>query len=343
VRLALLLTALLVVMSGCRDGSRSVAPPDGGGVTAASGAVRTPTAKPATQPGCKQAAFNSNDPAFIADSEDFERKGAPRKGEWLDRFPETGTTFEEYIQMRVVRRTAERNRIVLQPLGAFRPEEREVLQKLREFTQLFFDTTTTLADPIALPEHGYRVRKDLGGRVQYHTHVLLHEILKPRLPADAVCYLGVTMTDLFPDPKWNYVFGEATLEERIGVYSLVRYFPSFWGERDTPEARRRGLLRSFKVLAHETGHMFSLHHCTRFECLMNGSNSLEEMDRQPAHLCPVCLQKLQWNLGFDVRVRYQRLREIGRREGLDPLADWIEHRLERIGAGPEPDCDASAD
>ena len=44
-------------------------------------------------------------------------------------------------------------------------------------------------------------------------------------------------------------------------------------------ARRLGVLRSLKVLSHEAGHMFSLHHCTRFECLMNGSNSLDEMDR----------------------------------------------------------------
>ena len=101
-------------------------------------------------------------------------------------------------------------------------------------------------------------------------------MLAPRLPNDAIAYLGITMGDLYPEASWNFVFGEATLDERVGVYSLVRYFPGFTGEKDTPAARTLGLLRSFKVLSHETGHMFGLHHCARFECLMNGTNSLEE-------------------------------------------------------------------
>lgn len=33
---------------------------------------------------------------------------------------------------------------------------------------------------------------------------------------------------------------------------------------------------------------------------MNGSNSLEEEDVIPFHLCPVCLRKLHFSIGFDV-------------------------------------------
>ena len=139
------------------------------------------------------------------------------------------------------------------------------------------------------------------------------------------------MSDLYPEPGWNFVFGEATLDERVGVYSLVRYFPGFTGEKDTPAARTLGLLRSFKVLSHETGHMFGLHHCARFECLMNGSNSLDETDRSPATLCPVCLKKLAWNLHFDMRRRYASLLAVYEREGLTELARWTEARLQKIG------------
>jgi archaemetzincin len=58
------------------------------------------------------------------------------------------------------------------------------------------------------------------------------------------------------------------------------------------------------VLEHETGHMVGLAHCIYFNCLMNGSNHLAESDRRPLHLCPVCLRKLQWSIGFDVVARY---------------------------------------
>jgi archaemetzincin len=90
-------------------------------------------------------------------------------------------------------------------------------------------------------------------------------------------------------------------------------------------------MRSFKLLSHETGHMFGLHHCTQFECLMNGSNSVEETDRNSATLCPVCLKKLAWNLHFDIRRRYARLLAIYQREGMAELARWTEARLQKIG------------
>ncbi len=277
-------------------------------------------------------AFDPRDPAFIADPESFPPKSAPRPGDWLERFPETGTTFDEYVRSEPPMRTAARDKIVLQPLGPFRADERKLLETLREYSAAFFDCPVVIAPDLPLPTKGRRTRREDGRTwTQHHTQVLLHEVLAPRLPHDAVAYLGITMSDLYPEASWHFVFGEATLDERVGVYSLVRYLPAFAGEPDTPAARTLGLLRSFKVLSHEAGHMFGLHHCARFECLMNGTNSLEETDRSPATLCPVCLKKLAWNLRFDVRARYARLLSIYQREGLTDVARWTEARLARIG------------
>jgi archaemetzincin len=155
----------------------------------------------------------------------------------------------------------------------------------------------------------------------------MNDVLLPRLPSDAVCYLGITMADLYPAPSWNFVFGEASFNRRVGVYSLVRYTNRFWGRPETDASKRLFLQRSFKVLAHETGHMFSIAHCTANECLMNGSNSLDETDRGTIFLCPVCLHKLQFNLKLDVRRRYRQLREIYVRAGYDDLAEWLRRRL----------------
>lgn len=40
------------------------------------------------------------------------------------------------------------------------------------------------------------------------------------------CILGVTVVDLYPGPKWNFVLGQASLEKGCGVFSFGRYFNS---------------------------------------------------------------------------------------------------------------------
>lgn len=60
-----------------------------------------------------------------------------------------------------------------------------------------------------------------------------------------------------------------------------------------------------QTLTHEIGHIFGLRHCQWLACLMQGSNHLEEADRRPLDLCPVCLRKLQSAVGFRLRDRYR--------------------------------------
>ena len=104
------------------------------------------------------------------------------------------------------------------------------------------------------------------------------------------------MADLWSD-NLNYVFGVGSFERRVGVYSLCRYFPAFWKAKPRPGDEQRGLRRACQVLNHETGHMFGLMHCVLYKCSMNGSNSLADADSAPLEYCPVCHQKLLWNIG----------------------------------------------
>jgi archaemetzincin len=142
------------------------------------------------------------------------------------------------------------------------------------------------------------------------------------------------MEDLYPEASWNYVFGQAWLDARVGVYSLVRFYPAFWGERETPEALLKGLKRSLATLVHETGHLFGVWHCQKYECVMNGCNSLDESDRRPIHLCPECLKKFRWNLGFNVAERYEGLRKFYAAHGMTAEADWVARRLAECGPKP---------
>ena len=80
--------------------------------------------------------------------------------------------------------------------------------------------------------------------------------------------------------------------------------------------------------------MFQVEDCVFFRCLMNGSNHLQESDARPLALCPVCLRKLQFSIGFDVVERYRRLLAFYNRVGFAQEAGWVSARLKAI-LGPE--------
>jgi archaemetzincin len=65
-----------------------------------------------------------------------------------------------------------------------------------------------------------------------------------------------------------------------------------------------------------------------------GGNHLKESDDRPPHLCPVCLRKLQWSVGFDVVDRYRRLERFSRKAGFEDEVAWIGRRLRWIEGGP---------
>jgi archaemetzincin len=77
--------------------------------------------------------------------------------------------------------------------------------------------------------------------------------------------------------------------------------------------------------------MFGLEHCVFYACTMNGTNSLQELDRQPTHLCPVCHEKLHRALRCDPATRYRRLAEVYRRVGLETEATFVEARAAELG------------
>lgn len=276
-------------------------------------------------PGTKKASQSGVPvPIPFADDSHFVKMPPPKKGEWLDRFKEEGQTYLQYISNGdVVKKTKKRNTLYLQPLGGFSPSEKKLVQKLAEFTRIYFQCPVKIKDPLPLSKK-HRRKRSIG--YQYQTPYILDKILSSRLPADGICYLGITMEDIYPDAGWNYVFGEASLSQRVGVYSLARYFARFWKEKESEKTRKLAFLRSMKVLTHEAGHMFTLEHCIHYLCNLDGSNSLEESDHQPLWLCPVCISKLQWNLKFDPLKRYKELETFLQKEGFDQEARWYKRQ-----------------
>ncbi|PNP45530.1 hypothetical protein TGAMA5MH_02753 [Trichoderma gamsii] len=97
------------------------------------------------------------------------------------------------------------------------------------------------------------------------------------------------------------------------------------------------------TMAHELCHCLGLDHCVYFACAMQGCGSVEEAQRQPPYVCPVCLEKLAaaigegvvpgwndevWSMAVRekyVRDRYEALRKVCER--------WSNPSISRMFAG----------
>eukprot|EP01084_Bolivina_argentea_P054436 99825_1 len=141
--------------------------------------------------------------------------------------------------------------------------------------------------------------------------------------------IGLTMIDLYPKESWNFVYGQAKLSYGTAVSSFNRYYVNY---------DKLFISRSIKVLLHEIGHLFGLKHCVYFDCLMNGSNHIEEADSRPIHLCPICLHKLYFSrlknfnneTKLNILQRYKYLADFFEIHGLNNDAIWFKKRLQYI-------------
>src|SRR5262249_3909097 len=224
-----------------------------------------------------------------------------------------------------------------QPLGTFPADRGVPLGLLRDFTSAFFGLDVQVLPPLTLEGAGFTMRAAPGlGHRQFLTQDLLVHLSR-RLSRDAFAVVGVTLEDLYPRPDWNFVFGQAFPRDRVGVYSFARLDPRFANPNPPLDWQPMLLLRSCRVLAHETSHLFGLQHCTFYRCLMNGSNSLEESDTQPLHLCPVDLRKLQHSIGFEPVAQYRKLLSFSEAQGFADEAAWLKRRIRYLEEGSVED------
>lgn len=246
----------------------------------------------------------------------------PGPDDWLSYYDEPGETFDEYVRSRPNLPTESRNILYIQPLGESADFTLPTLEQLEVFYEAYFSMDAQILEPINPDEYDIteRAHPTQGQRQLLTTDVL--DLLIGRISEDAYSLIAVTTIDLYPADDWNYVFGQASLVNRVGVFSFARY------DNYDPV---RTIRRSFKVLAHEAGHMFGILHCIHFHCLMNGANHLLELDLSPIHLCPVDLRKLYWAIDFDPVERYERLIEVYESLELYDEAQWIEDRLRLSG------------
>ncbi|MBU4460657.1 MAG: archaemetzincin, partial [Verrucomicrobia bacterium] len=236
-----------------------------------------------------------------------QKIGKPGPNDWLAHHDESGQTFEQYVRSRPVTPQGARNVLYIQPIGAFSKTQRKIMMLTAEYMQQYFslEVKTNEAIPLsAIPDAARRVHPAWGDK-QILTTYVLDNVLSARLPKNAAAMIAFTASDLWPGEGWNFVFGQASIRRRVGVWSIYRN-----GDPDKDEQSfKLCLARTIKTAVHETSHMFSMYHCTAYECCMCGSNHQEESDRRPLHLCPECVAKVCWATQADPVARYKRLVE----------------------------------
>lgn len=150
-----------------------------------------------------------------------------------------------------------------------------------------------LADCLPFPMQHIDVTFDLElfyspDRNQYHSTLVLAQLLK-NLPASEGKIIGITSVDLYI-PVLTFVFGESQLDGNGAVISTFRLRNEFYG---LPEDANLLLDRTVKEAMHELGHAFGLVHCPDYECVMNSSTYVEDIDLKGEQLCLACQSKLE--------------------------------------------------
>jgi archaemetzincin len=331
----------LVALAGCRGpstvdaGAGAGAGAEGNGPRdAAPGAKPQPPASASASASAQQADTSSARLDTLKAARErlrplHQRLGPPNPGEWRADHPEAGQTFEQYLGSSPVTPDAVRNVLVIQPLGALSPAQRKVVGLAADYMARYFNLETRILPDVAataIPARARRTHPKWGDKQVLTTYVL-EELLRPNLPTDAVAMIAFTASDLWPGGNWNFVFGEATLRDRVGVWSIYRN-----GDPGaSPAAFKLALLRTLRIAVHETGHMLSLLHCTAYRCVQGGVNSRDEDDRAPLWACPECMVKIAWATRADPRGRYEKLAAFCKAQGLDAEAAFFSRSIAALG------------
>ena len=169
-------------------------------------------------------------------------------------------------------------------IGELPLTEEELEWLCRTVEKLFPNTSCTVSgEVLTVPRRAFN-----SSRIQFHSTILLEEVLKYALERNLDRALGITGVDMYT-AGLNFVFGEAQCPGRAAVVSTFRLRPEFYGE---PPDRTLFLERCAKEVVHELGHTFGLGHCSDRRCVMSFSNSIYDTDVKGLGFCDRCSKLL---------------------------------------------------
>jgi archaemetzincin len=255
----------------------------------------------------------------------------PGPSDWLACHKENGQTYDQYVAYKKMKISmSPKNTLYFLP---FQNLEKGLLLKCHQFCEAFFyGAKVKFMEPADIRATSVEHRiNQYSGKIQYNALQIMHAA-KAFFQKDAFATLSIMMDDLYPFDKWNFCYGWSEYKGGSGVFSLARYDPRFADGSYVGDPSAIILNRACKIMTHEMTHMFGIFHCIFFKCAMNGINTDEEASRSPLDLCPVCLRKLQSNIGFNILERYIQMEKVLSTfpSTFDDDKEWIHGRIEYL-------------
>jgi archaemetzincin len=266
---------------------------------------------------------------LIKPTDSFPLIPYPVKDEWLIRTNEAPQSYQNFVKSKKMFNEHTSKIIYLVKIGHF---DNISIEILAEYVYIFFGLPVKILNPIILTQDKL---DECNVRTQYKVDQLLTDavyenILKPIMPNDAMYVIGITNYDLYSESSSNYVFGQADIDLQCGIFSFYRYL---YNDDANIVNEKLLLRRTCKLMVHEIFHLFGVNHCQYFQCVMMGANSLNESDKQPLELCPVCLHKLTYVVPtYEIINRYEALQTFYLKYPDEFSVDilWLNQRLMEI-------------
>lgn len=237
----------------------------------------------------------------LLDEKYYNKFDPPEKFDWQYIMREKHQSIYKYISGKITTINKTRNKIYIQPLiyNKKLQDYELLLEYITIFFQLeaiFFQLEAILLDPINIDT--ITSKKRIIENINQYSAIEIRKVLQKLLPSDAFCLIALTDVDLY-STGYNFVFGEASYDDRVGVLSYLRFDKIFMDKlivKDLSTIKRKintennkkkekliellGLCkrelklngklinRLLKLITHEILHMFSIEYCIKYNCNM---------------------------------------------------------------------------
>ena len=180
--------------------------------------------------------------------------------------------------------------IYLQKIGEVNPNIlRKLKNNLNEIFNGYIDSIEILTDSLPLIDSCYD-----SARKKYYSRCLIEQLTNhlDKLVTKESLFglLGIIDKDIYSkkgEITYRFVFGAAL--KNVAILSIYRLRESYYGRKNNKKLFQ---LRVLKESVHEIGHTFNLKHCENY-CVMQYSDSLEEVEKKPIEFCKSCLKELE--------------------------------------------------
>lgn len=169
--------------------------------------------------------------------------------------------------------------VILQPLEF---SDTTTLLFIKSSVETFYEVDIIINSNKSFPNHLY-----YKPRSRYRADRIIHW-LRMNIPDSARTTVGITSKDVSSTKGETYDYGLMGLGYRPGKACVVSSFRPAKTVKNKTHLQQRLL----KLVIHEMGHNFGLHHCTNEECYMVDAEGQMKLDKEK-YLCEDCKRKIK--------------------------------------------------